>query len=92
MVSNRSKKEKTLLFGCPLKSSPHASSPNHYAFTPEESLEELGSLVVSAGGEVVGQFIQERAQYDSATLIGKGKVQELAGKIPTDKSRSSGLR
>jgi GTPase len=81
MTSNRLKKEKTILFGCPLKSSHHASPPNHYAFTPEESLEELESLVVSAGGEVLDQFIQERAHYDSATLIGKGKLQQLTDKI-----------
>jgi GTP-binding protein HflX len=81
MASNRSRKERTLLCGCPLKPSHHSSRPIPYAFTPEESLEELGSLVISAGGEVLDQFIQERAQYDSATLIGKGKLQELAKKI-----------
>jgi len=80
MVSHRSQKERTLLVGCPLKSAHRTSPTGHYEFTPEESLEELGSLVVSAGGEVVDQLIQERAYYDSATLIGKGKLQELAEK------------
>ena len=38
------------------------------------SLDELSSLVTSAGGEVVGRVVQRRARPDPATFIGKGKV------------------
>ena len=44
----------------------------------ESSVEELGLLATSAGAEVVGQLIQERPRKDPATLIGRGKVEEVA--------------
>ena len=43
----------------------------------EESLDELATLVDSAGGEVVGRMIQVRKTLDSATLVGSGKVTEI---------------
>jgi len=45
----------------------------------EESLAELCELASSAGAEVVGQFIQHRDRPDPATLIGRGKLQEISG-------------
>ena len=45
----------------------------------EESLAEFRELVASAGGVVVAEILQRRAQPDPATLIGKGKVEEIAG-------------
>ena len=44
----------------------------------EESLEELEQLARSAGASVVGSVVQERARRDSATLVGRGKVGEIA--------------
>jgi GTPase len=44
----------------------------------ESSVQELGRLVHSAGAAVVGTLIQERARPDPATLIGRGKIQEVA--------------
>jgi GTPase len=44
----------------------------------ESSVQELGRLVRSAGAAVVGTLIQERAKPDPATLIGRGKIQEVA--------------
>jgi GTP-binding protein HflX len=41
-------------------------------------MEELGELARSAGASVVGAVIQERARKDPATLIGRGKVEEVA--------------
>ena len=41
-------------------------------------MEELGELARSAGAAVVGSVIQERPRRDPATLIGKGKAQEVA--------------
>ena len=48
-------------------------------FSAEESLAELRSLATSAGAEVVGEFLQHRDRPDPATLIGSGKLQEIAG-------------
>lgn len=47
--------------------------------TPEESLEEFRELVTSAGAEVVAEVVQRRPRADPATLIGSGKVEEIAG-------------
>jgi GTP-binding protein HflX len=44
----------------------------------EASVEELGLLARSAGARVVGTMIQERSRRDSATLIGRGKVEDVA--------------
>jgi GTP-binding protein HflX len=43
----------------------------------EASLEELSELAASAGARVVGSALQERKRRDPATLVGKGKVEEL---------------
>jgi GTPase len=45
----------------------------------EESLAEFRELVSSAGGVVVAEVLQRRAHPDPATLIGTGKVEEIAG-------------
>ena len=45
----------------------------------EESLAEFRELVASAGGEVAAELLQRRARPDPATLIGAGKVEEVAG-------------
>jgi GTP-binding protein HflX len=44
----------------------------------EESLAEFRELARSAGAEIGGEFVQRRDQPDPATLIGKGKLQEIA--------------
>jgi len=43
----------------------------------ESSLEELAVLARSAGARVVGTMLQERARRDPATLIGRGKAEEV---------------
>jgi GTP-binding protein HflX len=45
----------------------------------EESLAEFRELVASAGGVVAAEVMQRRARPDPATLIGSGKVEEIAG-------------
>ena len=47
----------------------------------EESLAEFRELVTSAGAEIAGEFVQRRDRPDPATLIGKGKLQEIAGAV-----------
>jgi GTP-binding protein HflX len=45
----------------------------------EDTLGEFRELVTSAGGRIAGEVIQRRPKADPATLIGSGKVDELAG-------------
>jgi GTP-binding protein HflX len=48
-------------------------------FSAEESLDELRDLALSAGAEIAGEILQRRDRPDPATLIGKGKLEEIAG-------------
>jgi GTP-binding protein HflX len=48
-------------------------------FDAEESLAELQTLAESAGAGVVGEILQRRDRPDAATLIGAGKLEEIAG-------------
>jgi len=48
-------------------------------FDADESIAELRTLAESAGAEVVGEILQRRDRPDPATLIGKGKLEEIAG-------------
>ncbi len=45
----------------------------------DASLGEFRELVLSAGAEIAGEVTQRRPKPDPATLIGSGKVEELAG-------------
>ncbi len=47
----------------------------------EESLAEFRELVSSAGGLVAAELMQRRSRPDPATLIGSGKVEEIAGVV-----------
>ena len=55
-----------------------AVSTNGPGLDAEESLAEFRELVRSAGGEVAAELFQRRARPDPATLIGAGKVEEIA--------------
>lgn len=58
------------------------SRPAHDAGSSvEESLEELAELATSAGAAVVGRLVQARPAPEAATLIGHGKVDELAAEV-----------
>ena len=54
-------------------------APRVPEFSAEESLDELKTLATSAGAEIAGEFLQRRDRPDPATLIGKGKLEEIAG-------------
>jgi GTP-binding protein HflX len=47
----------------------------------DDSLAEFRELVTSAGAEIAGEFVQRRDRPDPATLIGQGKLQEIAGAV-----------
>ena len=53
--------------------------PSIPEFDAEESLSELRTLAESAGAEVVGEILQHRDRPDPATLVGGGKLEEIAG-------------
>lgn len=55
-------------------------------FGAEESLAELRELTLSAGAKVVGEILQRRDKPDPATLIGRGKVEEITGAAAMTKS------
>jgi len=53
--------------------------PSIPEFDADESLAELRTLAESAGAKVVGEILQRRERPDPATLIGAGKLEEIAG-------------
>lgn len=68
--------ERALLVGVAWKRSPRF--PGQPAGVPErESLSELVELARSAGAEVAGTVFQLRAVADPATLVGRGKLEEI---------------
>jgi len=63
-------RERTLLVGLVVPGLPRP--------VVEEHLDELERLVDTAGGDVVGREIQERAKPAAATLVGTGFLQRIA--------------
>ena len=55
------------------------NKPSIAEFDADESLAELRTLAESAGAKVVGEILQRRDRIDPATLIGAGKLEEIAG-------------
>ncbi|MGE5486766.1 MAG: GTPase HflX [bacterium] len=72
--------ERAILIGLEVKSRASARTVplDQLDYTPKESLDELTVLAESAGAEVVEAVLQSRDRPDAATLIGSGKVDELA--------------
>jgi GTPase len=62
-----------------LVAAPRKGSPD--ARHVEEHLQELTQLVDTAGAEVVGRMSQQIASPSPATLIGEGKVEEVAAAV-----------
>lgn len=69
-------KERALLVGLVLQ-----NVPLHRV---EEYLDELASLVDTAGGLVVRREVQSREHPDPATFVGRGKAEELGGLCATE--------
>jgi GTP-binding protein HflX len=70
--------QKTRKDGAP-SSSRSDGKPSIPEFDADESLAELRTLAESAGAQVVGEILQRRDRPDPATLIGAGKLEEIAG-------------
>src|SRR6478752_2859195 len=76
MIPVRDPVERVVLVAAPRKGSPDA---RHVT----EHLEELTQLVDTAGAEVVGRISQHISAPNPATLIGEGKVEEVASEVAT---------
>jgi GTP-binding protein HflX len=63
----------------PSEESPGIPSDLISDFTSKDSLDELRTLASSAGAQIAGEFTQRKDRPDPATLIGKGKLEEIAG-------------
>lgn len=60
------------------------ADPVVQSFTVEDSMQEFRELAISANAYVVGEIVQRRDKPDPATLVGKGKLEELlleAGRV-----------
>lgn len=73
LLSTQSPQERAVLVGVEIKRRRRWQE----SFPLEESLAELHRLAETAGLEVVGEVTQRLERPNPATLIGKGKVQEL---------------
>lgn len=75
---NSAPKEGAILVGVDLKRQSRARSPEVREESAAEFLEELATLAESAGADVLATVLQSRDAPEAATLIGAGKVRELA--------------
>ena len=67
--NNITKEEKVLLVGL-------INYPDNKSVV-EEHLDELGLLVETAGGKVIGKVTQKVSKINPATLVGIGKAKQL---------------
>jgi GTP-binding protein HflX len=74
-------RERAVLVGLDLKGRVSRVSPTEIVTSVEDSIEELRVLAESAGAEVVDKVVQGRETGHAATLIGSGKVEELAAQV-----------
>ncbi len=72
--SNQQRKERAVLVGVELPS-------NNHKISLEYSLEELQNLAQTAGAEVAEKFTQQLRSITPATLVGRGKVDQIHAKV-----------
>ena len=70
-------KEKFILAGV------HRSLRDYLADTTDESIDELGELLKTAGGVVVAGVIQNKPDLEAGTYMGEGKLEEIKQVIET---------
>ena len=71
MNNTEERQERVLLAGV------HTGRLDYLEDTTEESLKELEGLAETAGAEVLGVILQNKAQLESGTYMGEGKLEEL---------------
>jgi GTP-binding protein HflX len=69
-------RERVLLVGVGLKKSPRGRKGDPTS-AGRDSLEELTELAESAGAKIEGSLLQVREALDPATLVGRGKLEEI---------------
>ncbi len=69
-------RERVLLVGVSLKKSSRGV-PGNSSATGRDSLAELAELAESAGANIAGSMLQIRDALDPATLVGRGKLEEI---------------
>src|SRR6202035_5189539 len=69
-------RERVLLVGVGLKKSPRGRMGDPTS-AGRDSLEELTELAESAGAKIEGSLLQVRETLDPATLVGRGKLDEI---------------
>lgn len=79
MEEKINKKERAVLAGLSA-----ASGMDDDQRSNEHTMEELAALVETAGGEVCGTILQNRASPDPRSFIGEGKVQEMKALIEAE--------
>jgi GTP-binding protein HflX len=77
--SSQALSQKTRNDGAPAGAPRSNGRPSIPEFDAQESLAELRALAESAGARVVSEILQRRDRVDPATLIGAGKLEEIAG-------------
>jgi len=70
------RRDRVLLVGVTLKRRARGG-PDGPAVASRDSLEELEELAQSAGANIVGSLLQVRDVLDPATLVGRGKLDEI---------------
>jgi GTP-binding protein HflX len=75
---SRSSRERVFLVGVSQRAVPRG--------LVEEHLDELARLAETAGGDVVGRLVQERAAPDPATYIGKGASEALGREASAERA------
>jgi len=69
-------RERVLLVGIGLKKAPRGRTGDPTA-AGRDSLQELEELAESAGAKIAGSLLQVRDALDPATLVGRGKLEEI---------------
>lgn len=75
MEDNTENRERIVLAGV------HRGLRDNLSDTTEASIAELAELVKTAGGEVIGELIQNRPDLEAATYMGEGKLEELKNAV-----------
>jgi GTP-binding protein HflX len=73
-------RERVLLVGVSLKKHARVPSPeaaSNPSVAGRDSIAELEELAISAGANIAGTLLQVRDALDPATLVGKGKLEEI---------------
>jgi len=78
------RRERVLLVGVSLRNSPRSQAgqiPDATSIVNRDSLDELQELAESAGANVVGKTLQVRKALDPASLVGRGKLEEIRADV-----------